>query len=97
MAHKQIGSRKYQGCTKIKIKSICSLQSKFSEHLGYVRNQQISKATGEHFNMKGHQISDMEISIIEKLHNTSYLFRKQREKMFIQKFNTKYKGMNQKT
>ena len=61
-----------------------SLKSRFSEHLGYVKNQQISKATGEHFNMKGHQISDMEISIIEKLHNTSDLFRKQREKMFIQ-------------
>ena len=74
-----------------------SLQSRFSEHFGYVRNQQISKATGEHFNLKGHQISDMEISIVEKLHNTSDLFRKQREKMFIQKFNTKYKGMNQKT
>ena len=74
-----------------------SLQSRFSEHLGHVKNQQISKATGEHFNMKGHQISDMEISIIEKLHNTSDLFRKQREKMFIQKFNTKYRGMNQKT
>ena len=62
-----------------------SLQSRFSEHLGHVKNQQISKATGEHFNMKGHQISDMEISIIEKLHNTSDLFRKQREKMFIQR------------
>ena len=42
-----------------------SLQSRFSEHLGYVKNQQVSKATGEHFSMKGHQISDMEISIIE--------------------------------
>ena len=72
-----------------------SLQSRFSEHLGYVRNQQICKATGEYFNMKGHQIIDMEISIIEKLHNTSDLFRKQREKMFIQKFNTKYMDMNQ--
>ena len=47
--------------------------------------------------MKGHQISDMEISIIEKLHNKSDMFRKQREKMFIEKFNTKYRGMNQKT
>ena len=28
----------------------------------------------------------MEITIIEKLHNTSDAFRKQREKMFIQKF-----------
>ena len=62
-----------------------------------MKNQQISKATGDHFNMKGHQISDMEISIIEKLHNKSDMFRKQREKMFIEKFNTKHRGMNQKT
>ena len=63
----------------------------------FLKNQQISKATGEHFNMKGHKISDTEISLIEKLNNTRDLFRKQREKMFIQKFNSKYKGMNQKT
>ena len=74
-----------------------TLQSRFSEHLGYVKNKKLDKTTGEHFNTKGHTISDMEITIIEKVHNTSDAFRKQREKMFIQKFNTKHKGMNQKT
>ena len=39
----------------------------------------------------------MKISIIEKLHSNSDQFRKQREKMFITKFNTKYKGMNRKS
>ena len=39
----------------------------------------------------------MEVMIIEKVHNNSDQFRKEREKMYIQKFNTKYKGMNQKT
>ena len=53
--------------------------------------------TGEHFNAKGHNHSDMKISIIEKLHSNSDQFRKQREKMFITKFNTKYKGMNRKS
>ena len=89
------------GCKKCKIQYVGetnrTLQSRFSEHLGYVRTKQKSKATGEHFNSKGHQISDMEIQIIEKLHNTSDQYRKQREKMFIQKFNTKYRGLNQKT
>ena len=33
-----------------------SLLSRFSEHLGYVKNQQIGKPKGEHFKMKGHQI-----------------------------------------
>ena len=74
-----------------------TLQSRFSEHLGYVKTKLRSKPMGEHFNLKGHQISDMEIQIIEKIHNTSDQFRKQREKMFIQKFNTKYRGLNQKT
>ena len=74
-----------------------TLQSRFSEHLGYVKNKKLHKTTGEHFNNKGHTISDMEITIIEKVHNPSDAFRKQREKMFIQKFNTKYRGMNQKT
>ena len=74
-----------------------SLQSRFSEHLGYVKNQKINKATGEHFNRKGHSISDKDITIVEKVHNNSEIFRKQKEQMFIQKFNTKYRGMNQKT
>ena len=36
-------------------------------------------------------------TILEKIHNNSNLFRKQREKMFISKFNTEYKGMNRIT
>ena len=74
-----------------------TLQSRISEHLGYIKNKKLTKATGEHFNLKGHKQSDMEVSIIEKMNSSSEQFRKQREKMYIQKFNTKYKGMNQKT
>ena len=36
----------------------------------------------------------MEVMIVEKVYNKSDQFCKQREKMYIQKFNTKYKGMN---
>ena len=57
-----------------------SLQSRFSEHQGYVKNQKINKATGEHFNRKGHTISDMEITIVEKLQrNSEYLENKERK------------------
>ena len=54
----------------------------------------MTKASGIHFNEKGHRVSDMQISIIEKLVNQDPQFRKQRERMYIQKFNTKYKGLN---
>ena len=74
-----------------------TLQDRFSEHLGYARNKHTNKVTGEHFSKKGHKETDMTITIVEKLHNSSSLYRKQREKMYISKFNTKYKGLNQIT
>ena len=74
-----------------------SLKERFSEHRGYVNNKYLTKATGYHFNQAGHNISDMTVTIIEKVHNKDELFRKEREKFFIKKMNTKYKGMNRKT
>ena len=71
-----------------------SIKERFLEHKGYVNNKNLSKATGSHFNQKGHKISDMEITILEKIFNPDPQFRKQREKMYINKFNTKYKGIN---
>ena len=89
------------GCQKCKEQYVGetsrSLQERFSEHLGYVKNKHLNKVTGEHFNAKGHNHSDMKISITEKLHSNSDPYRKQREKLFITKFNTKYKGMNRKS
>ena len=39
-------------------------------------------------------MSDMQISIVEKVLNQDPQFRKQREKMYIQKLNSNYKGLN---
>ena len=50
----------------------------------------------EHFS-QDYQIINMEIQIIEKIHNTSDQCRKQREKMLIQKFSTKQRGLKQTT
>ena len=57
----------------------------------------MKKATGEHFNIKGHKVSDMKISILEKIFSTDPAVRKEREKFFINKMNTKYKGLNKIT
>ena len=53
-----------------------------------------SKATGVHFNTKGNSVSDMQITVVEKIFSKDPMFRKQREKLYIQKFNTRYKGLN---
>ena len=73
-----------------------SLQERVSEHKAYVVNKHLTKATGAHYNTPGHSVSDMQVSIIEKVHNTDPLIRKEREELFIRKFNTKYKGLNKK-
>ena len=73
-----------------------SLQERFSEHRGYVTNNQVTKATGQHFNLPGHRASDMMVTIIEKVHSLDPLVRKEREELYIMKFNTKYKGLNKR-
>ena len=73
-----------------------SLQERFSEHKAYVVNKHLTKATGAHYNTPGHSVSDMQVSILEKIYSTDPLIRKEREELFIRKFNTKYKGLNLK-
>ena len=60
-----------------------SLKERFLEHKGYVNNHVVSKATGFHFNQKGHTISDMEVTVVEKIFNVDPQFRKQREKCLL--------------
>ena len=73
-----------------------TLQERFSEHRGYVNNRHLNKATGEHFNLPGHSVADMKVTILEKIYSQDEMIRKEREAMFISKMNTKYKGMNKK-
>ena len=74
-----------------------SLQERISGHKGYITKPLKHKATGEHFNLPGHSVADMEVSIVEKTFNEDHQFRKQREQMWIEKLNTKYKGLNRKS
>ena len=62
--------------------------------IGYVKNQQFEKATGWHFNQKGHSVSDMQFAIIEKVFSQEPGVRKERESLFIKNFNSKHKGIN---
>ena len=72
-----------------------SLQSRFSEQKGNVPNKYRKKAKGRNFNQTGQRISDMQVIIIEKVPNCDINFQKKWEKMYIQKFHTKYNRLNQ--
>ena len=69
------------------------LKERFAEHQGYVKNKILSKATGQHFNLPGHSLSDMHITSLEHVHNNDHTFRKIGEKMYIKLGNTKHKGL----
>ena len=73
-----------------------TLALRTNQHRGYIRNNKVDKATGEHFNKPGHQLADMKISIVEKVKSNDPMMLEVRESHFIKKFQTKYKGMNRK-
>ena len=39
----------------------------FRQHLGYVNNKKLDEQTGYHFNRPNHNISMMQISVLEKM------------------------------
>ena len=59
-------------------------------------NKNLAKATGAHYNTPGHSISDVRVPLQEKVSSSDPLIRKEREELFIRKFNTKYMGLNKK-
>ena len=85
-------------CTKCKERYIGeserALKSRLADHRGYVKNYHFDTATGAHFSKSGHDLSHLSITILEQIKNKNETYRKEREKYFINKFNTFYKGMN---
>ena len=70
------------------------LKKRLSEHKQYIQNRNYNQATGYHFNLQGHGLKDLKITILEKVRKNYAMFRKEREKYLICKFNTFYGGIN---
>ena len=70
------------------------LRNRLCEHIGYINSKNMKTPTGKHFNQPGHSVSNLRITILEKIKNLNPLYRKEREKYHIRKFNTFYNGMN---
>ena len=73
-----------------------SLHERFGEHRGYVNNKHLHKATGEHFNLPGHSVSDMTIIVLEKIRRKDRHYRELRESMHIRDFGAKHSGINRR-
>ena len=80
-----------------------SLGERFSQHRGYVNTYQNktdagkrTEATGDHFNLPSHSISDMRLQIVEKVFDKSKAVRLQREKLYINFFESDHRGINRK-
>ena len=71
-----------------------SLKSRLADHRGYINKEQVDTATGAHYNQPGHQLSDLSVTILEVSRKQEDNYRKEREKYFINLFNTNYKGLN---
>ena len=70
------------------------LKYRIADHKGYVNNDKVNYITGAHFNKPGHSLSNLKVTILEKSKTGDSTYRKERERYFINKFNTLYKGMN---
>ena len=71
-----------------------TLGKRLLEHEGYIENKMFDKATGFHFSTNGHEVSDMTITVLEKIYNRTRFFIEEKEREWIRTLNSKYKGIN---
>ena len=56
------------------------LKFRLADLCGYVMNQTLDKATGEHFSLPGHSLSDLTITVIEQSKRNNNLYRKEKKR-----------------
>ena len=71
-------------------------KERIKEHIGYARTRKTNRPAGYHFNLPGHSIQHMKFTILEKVKSTDPIYRRERERYLIDKFDTFHSGMNKK-
>ena len=56
------------------------LRYRLADHRGYISNQVENKATGAHFNLPGHSLADLTVTILEQTRNNNEDYRREQEK-----------------
>ena len=70
------------------------LKQRLADQRGYVTNNVTSTPTGEHFNLPGHSLANLYITVIKQTARKKTEYRKERESYLIRKFDTFYNGLN---
>ncbi|XP_050792228.1 uncharacterized protein LOC127042831 [Gopherus flavomarginatus] len=71
-----------------------SLRKRINGHKSDIRNGNIQKPVGEHFNLPGHTIADLKVAILQQENFRTRLQRETAEFQFICKFDTISSGLN---
>ena len=61
-------------------------KSCITQHHGYVQNN--IEATGQHFNLPGHSLADLMVTVLKQVRKSETLYRKEREEYHIKRFDT---------
>ena len=72
------------------------LTVRWGEHRGYINRKELDKATGEHFNSRGHSIDNVTFTGLEQCMNKDPVYLGRREAHQIRRFDEKYKGLNRR-
>ena len=70
------------------------LKHRVAEHKGYISNQVTSRATGAHWNLPGHSLANLKVTVLEQSKSRDEEYIREREKYFIRKFDTFNDGIN---
>ena len=74
-----------------------SLDERVKEHIGYIRNLQTNQPiTGEHFNLPGHELYCLKVSVLEKVWDLGRRLFEVRESKYIRDFMTELTRINRK-
>ena len=65
-----------------------SLDARVREHIGYIRNLHTNQPTGEHFNLPGHELYHLKVSVLEKVWDLGRSLLEVQESKYIRDFMT---------
>ena len=70
-----------------------SLDERVREHIGYIRNLHTNQPTWEHFNLPGHELYHLKVSVLEKVWDHWRSLLEVRESKYSRDFRTELKGI----
>ena len=71
-----------------------TFRERMGEHRDYPKRDQLAEPSGEHFNKRGHSVSDLKGQVLEKVRSKDPFVLRARESMLIKKFDTFRHGLN---